>query len=196
MKLLIVVSASLLSLLLSASPLQAQGLWTFEVRGGASVATDQFADTDLDTGIGLEGTLSYRILPAVSLYGGWDWQHRRAATPLFGRSADVEDTGYVFGVRYIAPRRSVATPWVRAGALYNHIEIEDTDGGTVVDSAHTWGWEFGGGLDIVMGEAWNLTPGVRYRRFEPAARFGGVELPATLSYLVFDVGVGFSWGGR
>jgi hypothetical protein len=70
MKLLIVTSASLLSLLLSASPLQAQGLWTFEVRGGASVATDQFADTDLDTGIGLEGTLSYRILPAVSLYGG------------------------------------------------------------------------------------------------------------------------------
>jgi outer membrane protein W len=196
MKLLPVVSASLLSLLLSASPLQAQGLWTFDVRAGASVATEQFADTDLDTGIGLEGTLSYRILPALSVYGGWDWQHRRAATTLFGAPAEVEDTGYVFGVRYIAPRRSPATPWVRAGALYNHIEVESTDGAILVDSAHTWGWEFGGGLDLVVGEAWSLTPGVRYRRFEPTARFGGVESPVTLSYLVFDVGVGFSWGGR
>ena len=51
------------------------------------------------------------------------------------------------------------------------------------------GLEVGGGLEVALGGPWSLTPGVRYRRFEPTVRFGGVESSTTLSDLTFDVGM-------
>ena len=80
-------------------------------------------------------------------------------------------------------------PWVRAGGLYNHAEIEGSDGALVADSKHTLGWEAGGGLEIPLNDAWSLTPGVRYRRLEPTVRRGGIESSNTLSDVTFDVGM-------
>jgi Outer membrane protein beta-barrel domain len=183
-------SASLLSFLLIASPLFAQPRWAAEVRGGVNVAVDEFAAVDLKTGAGLEMGLGVRVAPDLFVYGAWDWQNRAAKTPLFGTTVDVEDTGYAFGLRYVAPLSSRAKPWVRAGGLFNHVEIEDEDAGDLVaDSKHTFGFEVGGGLDVALNDRWSLTPGVRYRRFEPKVRFGGAESSSTLSYLTFDVGV-------
>jgi opacity protein-like surface antigen len=131
-----------------------------------------------------------RILPDLFAYGGWDWQHHRAKAPLFDVSAHVEDTGYAFGLRYVVPVSYRAKPWVRAGGLYNHVEIEGaSDGLLVADSKHTLGLEVGGGLEVALGGAWSLTPGLRYRRFEPTVRFGGVESSSTLSDVTFDVGM-------
>jgi opacity protein-like surface antigen len=183
-------SASALALLLAASPVHGQDRWSFEIRGGANVNSNQFAAANLKTGIGFGGALGVRILPDLSAYGGWDWQHHRARAPLFGMSAHVEDTGYAFGLRYVVPVSYRAKPWVRAGGLYNHVEIEAaTDGVLVADSKHTLGLETGGGLEIALGNAWSLTPGLRYRRFEPTVRFGGVESSSTLSDVAFDVGM-------
>ena len=104
-------------------------------------------------------------------------------------SAHVEDTGYAFGLRYVLPVSYRAKPWVRAGGLYNHVEIEgSSDGLLVADSKHTLGLEAGGGLEVALGGPWSLTPGFRYRRFEPTVRFGGVESSTTLSDVTFDVG--------
>ena len=100
------------------------------------------------------------------------------------------NTGYAFGLRYVLPVAYWARPWVRAGGLYNHVEIEGaSDGLLVADSKHTLGLEVGGGLEVALGGPWSLTPGVRYRRFEPTVRFGGVESSTTLSDLTFDVGM-------
>jgi hypothetical protein len=83
-----------------------------------------------------------------------------------------------------------AKPWVRAGGLYNHVEIEGSpDGLLVADSKHTLGMEFGGGLEVGLGGGRSLTPGLRYRRFEPTVRFGGVESSSTLSDVTFDLGM-------
>jgi len=183
-------SASVLSFLCVASPLYAQPQWTAEVRGGVNVALEEFAGVDLETGAGLELGLGVRVAPDLFVYGAWDWNNRFAKTPLFGTTADVEDTGYAFGLRYVAPVSSRANPWVRAGGLFNHVEIEDEDAGDLVaDSEHTLGFEVGGGLDVAFNDRWSLTPGVRYRRFEPKVRFGGTESSATLSYVSFDVGI-------
>jgi hypothetical protein len=190
MRLFTITSASVLSFLFVASPLSAQPRWAAELRGGVNVAVDEFAAVDLETGAGLEMGIGVRVAPDLFVYGAWDWQHRAAKTPLFGATADVEDTGYAFGLRYVAPISSRAKPWVRAGGLFNHVEIEDGEAGTLLaDSEHTWGFEVGGGLDVALSDRWSLTPGVRYRMFEPKVRFGGVESSATLSYVVFDVGV-------
>lgn len=183
-------SASALSFLLVASPLVAQPRFAAEVRGGVNVAVDEFADVDLDTGAGLEIGLGVRVAPDLFVYGAWDWQNRAAKTPLFGTTVDLEDTGYAFGLRYVAPLSTRAKPWVRAGGLFNHVEIEDEDSGDLVaDSEHTFGFEVGGGLDVTLNDRWSLTPGVRYRRFEPKVRFGGAESSRTLSYVTVDVGL-------
>ncbi len=183
-------SASVLSLLLIATPSSAQPQWTAELRGGVNVANHQLANVDLETGAGLELGLARRVAPDLFVYAAWDWQNRSASTPLFGTAADVEDTGYAFGLRYVAPVSGRAKPWLRAGGLFNHIEIEDESAGDLIaDSSHTLGFEFGGGLDLTVNERWSLTPGVRYRRFEPQVRFGGVESPSTVSYVTLDIGI-------
>ena len=185
-----ITSASALAFLLTASPVRAQDRWTVEVRGGANVNSNQFTTVDLNTGIGFGGALGVRVLPDLFAYGGWDWQHHSAQAPVFGASAHVEDTGYAFGLRYVVPVSSRAKPWVRAGGLYNHVEVEGSSAGLLVaDSKHTLGLEVGGGLEFPLGGPWSLTPGLRYRRFEPTVRFGGVESSSTLSDVTFDVGM-------
>lgn len=190
MRLLTLASAAALSCLFVASPVSAQPRWTAEIRGGVNTANDEFATVDLETGAGLELGLGLRVAPDVFIYGAWDWQNRAARTQLFGTAADIEDTGYTFGLRYVAPLSGRAKPWVRAGGLFNHVEIEDEPAGELIaDSKHTLGFEVGGGFDVALNDRWSLTPGVRYRRFEPKVRFGGAESSSTLSYVTVDIGV-------
>ena len=190
MKIFTIAAATVLSFLFVATPVFAQSGGSVELRGGVNVAVDQFAGTDLSTGSALEIGLDVRVAPALFVYGAWDWQNRGAKSPLFGATVDVEDTGYAFGLKFVAPGSSRAKPWLRAGGLWNHVEIENEAAGDLIaDSEHTWGFEVGGGLDIGLSDRWSLNPGVRYRRFEPNVRFGGLESSATLSYVVIDVGV-------
>jgi len=190
MRIISVTSASVLSVLLFASPLSAQPRWTAEVRGGINAALEEFNGVDLKIGPGFEMGVGLRVAPDVFVYGAWDWQNRATKTSLFGVSADVEDTGYAFGLRYVAPLSGRVKPWVRAGGLYTHVEIEDEDAGDLIaDSTHTLGFEVGGGVDLALNDRWSLTPGMRYRRFDPKVRRAGTETSATLSYMTFDVGI-------
>jgi opacity protein-like surface antigen len=189
----ILLSAVIVCSVGAASVAHAQDRWMIELRGGATQATDTFLATDLRTGVGFEGNVGIRVAPGTFVYGGWDWQHHRAKSPLFGRMEDVEDTGYAFGLRIVPAIASPVKPWVRGGALFNHIEIEDDEGSLVADSEHTWGWEIGGGLDLSFGGSWSLTPGLRYRRFEPDVRFGATRTPATLGYVTYDVGIAWKF---
>lgn len=172
-----------------ASVADAQTRWAVELRGGATQATETFTTTDLRTGGGFEGTIGVRVAPGTSIYGGWDWQHRRAGTPLLGRTTDVEDTGYVLGARIEPDIASPVRPWIRGGALYNHVEIEDESGSRFADSTHTWGWEVGGGLALPVGTSWSITPGLRYRRFSLDVRVGTHVEPATLAHVAYEVGI-------
>ncbi len=187
-------SASVLSVLLFASPLSAQPRWTAEVRGGINASLEAFNDVDLKVGPGLEMGVGLRVAPDLFVYGAWDWQNRRTKTSLFGVTADLEDTGYAFGLRYVAPLSGRAQPWVRAGGLYTHVEIEDAEAGDLIaDSDHTLGFEIGAGVDLSLNDHWSLTPGARYRRFDPKVRRAGVETTARLAYLTFDVGIAWKF---
>lgn len=172
----------------AAAPAQAQGAFTVEVRGGVNSPTETFVDTDLERGVGLEGTVAFRVMPAVSVYGGWDWQRRSVEDRLFGAEGRLIDTGYVFGVK-LTPGTSRFAPWLRAGALYNHVELEDANGNAIADTDHVWGWEAGAGIDVPIGGSLRLTPGVRYRRFAPMLQLGSASFESTLAYLVVDVGL-------
>ena len=175
-------------LLCSGIGASAQDRWTVEVRGGVTIPTETFLDADLERGAGLEATIGYDIAPALAVYAGWDWQ-RFEQTEGVPFTTDVEDTGYAFGIRY-SPRLSGALgPWLRVGAVYDHVELEDEAGDTIGDSQHTLGLEVGGGVTIRLGEALALTPGVRYRRFKPDVTIGQATTSTTVSYIAADVGL-------
>jgi hypothetical protein len=91
------------------------------------------------------------------------------------------------------PLRNSIWGWVRAGGLYNHVELED-DSGDVVDSGHELGWEVGGGLRVPIGQSVALTPGVRYRAFSADLEMPLGTVPVDMKFFSAELGISWSFG--
>jgi hypothetical protein len=175
---------------------QAQGPFGLELRGGGALPTADLGDASLSAGFGFGIAGSYRLLPHLGAYVGWDW-HRMATDRAFlGDDYDVEDTGYAFGMQFQHPLVRGIGGWARAGGLYNHIELEDDEGTIVADSGHELGWELGGGFSIPLGQRLALTPGARYRTFSATLEVDQVDVPVDLSYVALEVGLTWTFGAR
>ncbi len=170
----------------------AQDRWRLEARTGAAFTTQDLADASLDPGFGFEATIAYKFMPHLAAYAGWDWYHFSTSQGSFGGPAsDLEETGYAFGMRFEHPiggMERVALR-LRAGGTYNHVEIENGAGETIGDSGHGLGWEAGAALGIVLGQSWELSPGVRYRSLTPDLDFAGAATVGTLEYVAVEIGV-------
>src|SRR5690606_19206356 len=70
------------------------------------------------------------------LYAGWGWTLLPLDGHVPGADAHLEDTGYAAGLQFQHPFAGTTDGWLRLGALYNHIEVEATDGGVLADSGH------------------------------------------------------------
>jgi hypothetical protein len=88
-----IVVAALAASVLLPSAVQAQARWSIELRGGAAFATRTLASTELEDGIGLEGTVAYRFMPHAAAYAGWDWLHFSSDHSFAGSDMDFEETG-------------------------------------------------------------------------------------------------------
>jgi opacity protein-like surface antigen len=176
-----------------AAPAGAQSPLSFEVTGEVAQPTRTFGGADLDTGYGLGLNVRYRFMPHLAAYGGWEWHLSRSGGLIAGQKLDVEDNGYTLGLRFEHPITARTGYWVRAGGLYNHIEIETEDGHLVSDSGHGFGWEAGGGVAFPLSARLSLTPGVRYRSLKHDVEVGGVTTSRTLSYMMLGTGVSFSF---
>jgi long-subunit fatty acid transport protein len=173
---------------------EAADRWTIELRPGIAYATQDVGDENLNLGIGIEGTVSYRFLPHLAVYGGWDWHHFSTEENEFGESPDVEDTGYAFGLNFIHPLGNSRFSYlVRFGGLYNHIEIESGSGDIVFDSGHGLGWEAGIGVVYTLNDRWRLSPGVRYRSLSRDIELQNMTVPVDLTYFSIDVGVSITF---
>lgn len=162
----------------------------FELSSGASFATQKLGSAELNPAIGFEGILHYRFLPHTGIYGGWGWNSFGADDSFAGRDVCFEETGYVFGLQYKHPIGDSKTSYyLRAGGLYNHIEIEDADGDITHDSGHGLGWQLAGGFDINLGKNWSLTPGVKFNSLSRDVANEGVNEPLDLNYLQVRVGI-------
>jgi hypothetical protein len=180
-----------LILLTTAAPTEAQSRWGAELRGGAAVSTQDLGDAELSTGVAFDGTVRFRLQPHLSAYAGWDWVHF-STDDGFAGEVDVEETGYVFGVRFDHPfGGEVGTRgfFLRAGATVAHLELEDEEGEIVADSEHGLGWEAGAGVWLELSERWQLTPGVRYRALSRDLELGAVSTPVDLTYLTVSIGL-------
>ncbi len=170
---------------------QAPAPFALEVRGGVALPTQQLGGTDLGTGAGTELTASYRILPALSVYGGWDYAMLDGPV---GSFQNLNSTGYAFGARVDGPAVGRITPWLRAGAQVNHIELEDGVNPEYASSDHKLGWEVGAGAALPLVGRFAVTPGIRYRSFAaPMSELGNQH---RLSYLTIELGISAAFGGR
>jgi len=178
-------------LLLISTPTVAQDRFGVELRVGPEFATQDLGNANLNTGFGSELVFSYRFLPHLGAYGGWGYGRMSADGNSFaGTDIDVEETGYTFGLQFIHPiRTSRYGYFLRAGAIYNHIEVENTDGDITADSDHGFGWQIGAGPVITLGQNWQLMPGLRYRSLSRDIEVGGVNTDVELTYFTAGVGI-------
>jgi hypothetical protein len=186
-----VVVAAAIGLLAAPGAGGAQQRWSVELRVGAAVPTQTLGGTDLELGLGGEGTVAFRFMPHVSMYVGWDWVHFPTEQSFAGPDMDFEETGYAFGLRFDHPFRGESTGLayqIRVGATYNHIEIEDSGGELAADSGHGLGWEIGTGVVLPLGGAWRLTPGIRYRSLGRELVVGSLSQEVDLTYAALELG--------
>jgi outer membrane protein W len=173
---------------------QAQRNWSFEFRPAVNFATQKLGDADLKTGFGFEGTFSYKFMPHLGAYAGWSWNKFAADKSFIGNNVDFEETGYTFGLQFTHPiAKSNINYLLRGGAIYNHIETENSDGKIVNDTGHGWGWQAGAGVAIPLNKRFMLTPEVRYRSLSRDINFNAKITPVDLNYISFGIGLSFSF---
>jgi len=182
------------SLLLAASAAGAQERWAVELRGAGAVPTRQVEEDDLGPGLVFEGSVGYAFRPRLGAYAGWDWIRFTPGDSFAGSEMDFEETGYAFGLRYEQPFPGRGTAdgwawWIRAGGIFDHLEIEDPSGDLIADTGHGLGWEAGTGLALALGVGWSLTPGIRYRSLSRNVVIATTTTEVELEYLTFGVGI-------
>ena len=164
----------------------------FEISGGPSMATREILSGKLQNGFGVEGIIHYRLMSFTGVYGGWGWNRFSSNGSFAGNNSDFEETGYVIGLQFKHPIPGFSSSYyLRAGALYNHIEIENEDGMIIYDSGHGFGWQLAGGVDIRLGSNLSFTPGVKYNALNCEVDNEGVTIPIKYHYL--SLRAGLSW---
>ncbi len=167
-----------------------QNNWSAEFRPGLNFATQDIEEADLDIGFGFEVTVAYRFMPHLAGYVGWGWNQFRAEDSFAGMNTDFEETGYTFGLQFIHPITETSISYmIRAGAIYNHIEIENNNGGISADTGHGFGWQVGLGLEMKLDDNWSLRPELRYRSLSRALEIDTINTDLDLSYIAIGVGI-------
>lgn len=179
-----------LSLLFLADTATAQDRFGVQFSVDGSTTTQDVGDADLSPGFGFEANFTYRFMPHLSAYAGWGWQRFGSDGSFAGAEMDFEETGYRFGLQFMHPLGSMPVDYfLRAGGMYNHIEVENSDGDITADSGHGLGWQAGAGIAVPIGSKWRLMPGLRYQSLSRDIEVGSVTTDADLSYVAFEIGL-------
>lgn len=169
---------------------QTQSRFSFELNAGPSVANNELGGADLDLGGGFEGVFYYRVMPHAGLYAGWGWNKFSSDKTFIGDDMDFEETGYVFGLQFKHPvGNSPIDGFLRLGGLYNHIEIENTDGEIIEDTGHGLGFQLAGGIDIPLGGKWSITPGFKFNSLSRELTTEDINTELDLNYFSGRIGL-------
>ena len=166
-----------------------QDRWAFELSTGASYATTELGDATLKAGPAIEGTFYYRFLEHTSIYVGWGWKKFGSNQSFAGNNMDFEETGYTYGLQFKHPLSGTKLNYVvRAGGIYNHVEIENNAGDIVSDTGHGLGWQAAGGFEIPLGRSWTLIPTLKYSSLSRDFESGTDTFSSDLNYLSTQIG--------
>ncbi len=178
--------------LVAFNDLSAQDKWSMELRPNLDFATQDLGDAELKTGFGAEFAVGYRFMEHLGAYVGWGWNQFKSDGTSFAGTGDTdfEETGYTFGLQFIHPINNSSISYlIRAGGIYDHIEVENEAGDITADSGHGLGWELGAGLNIGLGNNWNLRPQVGYRALSRDIEIGNTTTDVDLNYVSFGLGI-------
>lgn len=171
---------------------KAQEKWSLELRPGVNYATKDISDAKLKLGFGGELTIAYKFIQYLSVYAGWSYNNFAVDKSFAGTDASFEETGYTFGLQLTHPIEGAGIDFImRAGATYNHIEIENNAGKIIIDSGHGLGWQAEAGIVVPLCNRLNLQPSIRYRSLSRDITIENKISPVQLNYVSF--GVGLSW---
>jgi opacity protein-like surface antigen len=164
--------------------------FAFELNGGASFATKKIEGSSLDPGFGFEGIFHYRFIQHLGVYGGWGWNRFGADNSFAGNDVCFEETGYIIGLNFKHPiGTSRLSSYFRAGALYNHIETENSDGDIVNDTKHGWGYQLACGLDFDLGKNWSLLTGLKFNSLSRETTYEADPVQINYQYLSVRIGI-------
>lgn len=184
------IALAMFALLTTITEAQEKGKrFGFEISGGPSFATREFAE-GLRMGYSVEGTIHYRFMPFTGIYAGWgeNWFSTETSSSITNR--DYEETGYVLGLQLKYPfKGSRSSFFLRAGALYNHIEVENDNGEILEDTGHGPGYQLAAGIDISLGSGWSLTPGVKFNSLSRETVYEGASGQLHYQYISARIGV-------
>lgn len=163
--------------------------FAFEISGGPSFPTSEFVE-GIRMGIGFECTFQYRFLPHTSIYGGWGANWLSTESTSSENNMDYEETGYVLGFDFNHPiGSSNLSYYFRAGALYNHIETENSNGDIISDSGHGLGYQLAGGIAVNIGNNWSITPGLKFNYLPGDSDFEGTTKAINYQYISARIGI-------
>lgn len=161
-----------------------------EINGEVSFVTTDLSGANLNTGLGFETILQYRFMPFTSVYGGWGWNQFNADESFAGSDIDFEETGYILGLQFKHPiGKSPVSYFLRAGALYSHIETENNDGDIISDTGHGFGYQVAGGIEVSLGKNWSLAPGLKFNSLSGETEFEGENYQLDHRYVSARIGI-------
>lgn len=188
-RIIIIATALSLAALFKADTIDAQQRWGIELRGSGAISTQDAAKDTHEKGFGVEASVQYRFLPHLAAYAATHHTRFSALEAIAGPRMEMEETGYALGLRFERPLREGGgtTGWLRTGATFNHLEIEESDGDLVDESGYGLGWEFGAGVAVPF-RSWSVTPGVRYRSISRDLEIDDVTIPVELQSIALEIG--------
>lgn len=188
-RLLPLCSITAIILTVTALTATAQNQVSWEIRGGADIATADIGDAELSTGYGVDGMLAYWFMPYISINAGWGWHQFSSEGTFAGSNRDFQETGYTFGLEFTYPLGdSEHGFYLRGAGIYNKITAE-SNSGDIVESEREPGWQAGTGLAFHLGSDWVLKPGVRYRSLSGDFETDDATADFDLTYLNFSIGL-------
>lgn len=187
---LFIVFAMWAALSLNGTAQNKESRFGFELSGGPSFATSEFAE-GIRMGFGFDGTFHYRILNYTGLYGGWGANWFTTETSSSESNRDYEETGYVLGLQFRHPIKDESSSYfLRAGVLYNHIEVENDNGDILEDTGHGPGFQLAAGICFDLGSSWSIVPVMKFNYLaRPLDSEEGNPVDTNFNYLTLRVGI-------
>ncbi len=184
--------AFILSLTLLSTLATAQNKWDITITPAANFSTKDLGNAKLKTGFDAGATIAYRFTQHLGIYGGWGWNKFSSVQSFAGTDIDFVETGYSAGIQFSQPIASTKMKFILgAGAIYKHIETENSKGGLINDTDHGWGWEALTGVSFPLGKHFNFIPTIKYSALSRNIQILTTTTPGDLNYI--SVGAGFNW---
>lgn len=189
----LLVIAALFLLVNTANGQERRRMVGFELSAGPSVALNKVGDYRMNVGKGIEGIFTFMPMEKFGLFAGWGWN-------LFKKDIyDFEDNGYMFGLQFKNKiSKSPFSYYLRAGGLYNHIEVEDAttnaEGAFRSDSGHGLGLHASGGAQYDLGKGWSVTSNLKFQHLKrdvelPDLNGEAVQTSVNLNYIALRIGI-------